>query len=107
MFKWVCLAVATAGLAIFLWLVNDIRLQVAQITANVNRQLPQLDQELPRILRTTEQAVQVVNQHLPRIISQTDQAGQSLGELARDVKDLKKAIRAALAKRPNLARAGR
>jgi hypothetical protein len=101
MFKWVCLAVATAGLAIFLWMVNDVRLQVQQITSNINNQLPRLDKDLPRIMNSTEEAVQTVNKHLPEIIRQTQQSVQTLGEVARDVKHLKDVISKALANKQN------
>jgi hypothetical protein len=42
MFKWSCLAVATAALLIFGWMLNDLRLEIKQATRTANENLPQL-----------------------------------------------------------------
>jgi archaellum component FlaC len=96
MFKWVCLLVATAGLAAFLWMINDIRLDVKAVTANVNSQLgplkeitTKINDQLPPILTNTEKAVQSVNKHLPQIIRQTEETVSTVAGVSGDVKQFK------------------
>jgi hypothetical protein len=82
MFKWTCLAVATLGLAAFLWMVNDMRLEVRRIAEPVN-------QHLPPILKNTEQAAEQVNQHLPTILNETEQSITALAEMTEDIQQFK------------------
>jgi ABC-type transporter Mla subunit MlaD len=96
MFKWLCLLVATAGLAGFLWMINDIRLDVKEVTANVNEQLgpikkvtTSINGQLPSILANTEKAVRTVDKHLPQIIRQTEESVSTMAGVSGDVKQFK------------------
>jgi hypothetical protein len=80
MFKWLCLLIAIAGLGAFLWMVNDVRLEVKRVTSTI-------DNKLPGILDNTDKAATTVDKHLPGIIEDTEKSVQSLAEVSQDLKN--------------------
>jgi hypothetical protein len=64
MFKWICLAVATLVLAIFGWMVNDLRQEI-------------------------KQATHTANENLPQILERSRVTAETFAEIAEDVKQLK------------------
>lgn len=42
MFKWVCLVVAVAAVAVLLWMINDMRMEVKHTNETVGQRLPQI-----------------------------------------------------------------
>jgi len=96
MFKWICLAVATLGLAAFLWMVNDVRLKVTGLTERVDAKLPALEEKAGRVdgklttlLADSNQAVSTINARLPRIMDKTEQSVDNLAQLSEDLKQSK------------------
>jgi len=82
MFKWTCLAVATAGLVAFLWMVNDMRLEV-------NRVGKMVEKHLPPILENAQDASVSVKERLPVILEETEKSVTTLAELTEDVRQFK------------------
>jgi hypothetical protein len=89
MFKWVCLLVAIVALSAYGWMLNDIRLQVREVTVKADQHLPailastqrvttQLDQHLPRLLNKAETAATEIDAALPRLIKNSEQAAATL-----------------------------
>jgi hypothetical protein len=76
MFKWVTLAVATIAVAVFGWMVNDLRLQAKRATATVNENLPEILEKS----RTSAQTLAVLSEDIRQL---RDLAGASNGP-ARD-----------------------
>src|SRR6516165_6189556 len=99
MFKWICLAVATLGLAAFLWMVNDVRLKVTGLTERVDAKLPALEEKAGRVdgklttlLADSNQAVSTINARLPRIMDKTEQSVDNLAQLSEDLKQSKELL---------------
>jgi hypothetical protein len=90
MFKWVCLAVAVVALAVFGWMLNDLRLKVEKLadradklTGKVEDVTDRVDKHLPKILAETEQVGKTVNTDLPPLVKRSETA-LAQAELAMD-----------------------
>ena len=93
MFKWVCLLVAVLALSAYGWMLNDARLQVREMAARLDRQVPpllteaarvtdRLDRNLPRLLSQSEQVVATVNDKLPKLLATAETAADDVAELS-------------------------
>jgi hypothetical protein len=82
MFKWSCLAVATAALLVFGWMLNDLRLEIKRTGEHLN-------QQLPRILEQTEQVTRTANDNLPHLLERSRVTAETFAEIAEDIKQLK------------------
>jgi hypothetical protein len=71
MFKWVCLGVGVAFLAVVVWMLNDIR------------------QETRKSVETFQVTGQTVNEHLPVIVEKSRTTTETLADLAEDIRQLK------------------
>jgi hypothetical protein len=85
MFKWICLAIATLGLAAFLWMVNDIRLTVA-------RTADRLDHELVPLIKSSDKAVNAIDARLPSILDKAEATVTTAVEFSEDFKQYKEAF---------------
>jgi hypothetical protein len=85
MFKWICLSIATLGLATFLWMVNDIRLTVAR-TAN------HMDTEMVPLIRSSDKAVNAIDARLPGILDKAEATVTTAVEFSDDFKQYKEAF---------------
>jgi hypothetical protein len=99
MFKWICLAVATLGLAAFLWMVNDVRLRITGLADRVDAKLPAIEEKAERVdgklttlLADSHQAVSTINARLPRIMDKTEQGVDNLAQLSEDLKQSKELL---------------
>jgi uncharacterized phage infection (PIP) family protein YhgE len=99
-FKWLCFALATAFLAAFLWMVNDMRLGVQGLVDRLDQQLPpiltnteqaskRINDQLPEILTNTRQAAKDINSHLPKLLEQAQKGVDQLAKLAKGFKEFK------------------
>src|SRR5262249_39028951 len=70
-FKWVCLLVAVGALSAYGWMLNDMRLEVKNLTTR-------LDQSLPRILTETERVTGQLDAHLPKLLQQAETAAANI-----------------------------
>jgi hypothetical protein len=82
MFKWSCLGAAAVGLAVVLWMLNDVRLETQRAVRTIN-------DNLPEIVAKTKTGTDVVATHLPEIVDKTRKTTTTLAELAEDVRQLK------------------
>jgi hypothetical protein len=101
MFKWACLSVATVALAVFLWMLNDLRLRVTELAANADRQLAevkgltdrannvlsqadrvtsQLDVQVPKLLQQADKTVMQLDSHLPQILMATEKTTENINK---------------------------
>jgi hypothetical protein len=99
MFKWACLAVATAFLAFVAWVLNDIRVEVKRTSERLHTTADQFDktgekinEDLPAILEKTRKATDALGDDLPQIVVKTRNVADTLSEAAADIKKLKAAI---------------
>src|SRR5947209_15496793 len=99
MFKWACLAVATAFLAFVGWVLNDIRVEVKRTSQRLNDSAEQFDktgekinENLPAILEKTRKATDALGDDLPQIVVKTRDVAETLSEVAADMHKLKAAI---------------
>jgi hypothetical protein len=88
-FKWLCLLVAVIALAVYGWILNDVRRDVKGLAERADRQLTQteqvtgqLERHLPRILAQAEQAATAVNAQLPALLARSEDAVDNLAELS-------------------------
>lgn len=84
-FKWVCLLVAVVALAVFGWMLNDVRLEVKSVAPKVEKLadkteqlVEKADKTLPSLLTQTEQLVEKTDKTLPSILTQTEQASKTV-----------------------------
>src|SRR5436305_8506901 len=107
MFKWTCLVVAVVFLSVVLWMINDIRLQVRQSAAVVDRAGRTINNDLPDIVersRKTSEAIaknlpevvdkvrtatDTVSKSLPAVIDRIEKTTEVVAELAVDIRRLK------------------
>ncbi|MFO0929510.1 MAG: hypothetical protein U0736_21200 [Gemmataceae bacterium] len=110
MFKWVCLGVAAGFLAVFLWMVNDLRLQVRAtaervrtVSDRVTEDLPPLVERtrettgvlsasLPKVVERVNRSTEVVAANLPKTIEQVSRTTEVVAELAEDIRQLKELL---------------
>lgn len=110
MFKWVCLGVAAGFLAVFLWMVNDLRLQVRAtaervrtVSDRVTEDLPPLVERtrettgvlsasLPKVVERVNHSTEVVAANLPKTIEQVNRTTEVVAELAEDIRQLKELL---------------
>jgi hypothetical protein len=85
MFKWLCLLVAVVALAVFGWMVNDLRMEVKALALKADRLadktedlVAKTDSQLPSILAQAEKATTQLGRHLPRILTQTEKATDTI-----------------------------
>src|ERR1700678_1717168 len=91
MFKWVCLLVAVIALAVFGWMLNDIRLQVKRTADKADNLVDKADKQLPAILDHTERVSAQLDKHLPLILADAESAADSLSASSQDL-DLTRAL---------------
>ncbi|MEK6234792.1 MAG: leucine-rich repeat domain-containing protein [Planctomycetales bacterium] len=72
MFKWACLALATAAVVGIGWMINDVRLQATEATREIN-------ESLPRILASTEKTTETLAEVSKDVALLRDLAGISGG----------------------------
>jgi hypothetical protein len=91
-FKWVCLLVAVAALAVFGWMLNDMRLEVKGLVHKADRLADQAeelaqktealvqktDKQLPQILTQSEQTTAHLDRHLPKLLNQAEDAARTI-----------------------------
>jgi uncharacterized phage infection (PIP) family protein YhgE len=88
-FKWLCFALMAAFLSAFLWIMNDMRLEVKGLVDRLDKQLPpilanteqatqRVNAQLPKILTNSSQAAKDINVHLPKILKNTSQAATDI-----------------------------
>jgi hypothetical protein len=82
MFKWVCLSIATIGMAIFLWMINDIRMAVKGTTRR-------MDSELFPLIENSEKAVDCVNQRLPDLVDKAEGTMTVVADVSDDIRQYK------------------
>lgn len=88
-FRWICLGVAVAFLAVIGWMVNDIRLQVRRTVQTVQTAGATINQELPSIVDKSKRTTDIVAEHLPEIVDKTRLTTETLAELSQDIRQLK------------------
>jgi hypothetical protein len=107
MFKWACLAVAVVFLAVVVWMLNDIRLQVRRSAGVIDTTGQTVNAELPAIVERTNSTSEVVSKNLPqvmdrlragtatvsdslpRVVERVERTTEVVGELAEDIRQLK------------------
>ncbi len=107
LFRWTCLGVAVVFLALVVWMINDIRLQVRQTTEGVKRTNEQVNEHLPTVVQKSRETTEVVSkhlpdvvtkvtdstelvaEHLPEIVQRVDTTTEVIADLAEDIKQLK------------------
>jgi hypothetical protein len=92
--KWCYFALVAAFLAAVVWMLNDTRLRVNAVVDRLDQQLPpilkdseqaarRINDQLPRILKNTEQAALDINSHLPKLLSSAQQGVSRLADLGK------------------------
>jgi hypothetical protein len=89
MFKWTCLAVAVVFLALFAWLLNDVRVLIRDSSQIVHTTGQTVNQHLPTIVDKTRKTTDTLADHLPEIVEKTRTSTETLAGLAEDIRQLK------------------
>jgi hypothetical protein len=89
MFKWVCLAVAVVFLALLIWLINDLRLELRRSSAMVQTAGQTINEHLPAIVDKTRRTTDTLAEQLPEIVDKARTSTETLAELAEDIRQLK------------------
>jgi hypothetical protein len=76
MFKWLCLGVGSLFLAATLWMVNDIRLNVARSATVVADTGGTINEKLPAIVASSRKAAELINDKLPSIVASSGKAAE-------------------------------
>jgi hypothetical protein len=85
MFKWVCLAVAVVFLALLIWLINDLRLELRRSSAMVQTAGQTINEHLPAIVDKTRRTTDTLAEQLPEIVDKARTSTETLAELAEDM----------------------
>jgi hypothetical protein len=90
LFKWACLLVATAALAVLLWMLNDVRLEVKAIAPKVEKladKSEQLVEKADRTVTHTEKIAVTVDAKLPTLLERSEslltRSDEAVGHLDR------------------------
>src|SRR5262245_59165225 len=89
MFKWCCLAVAIVFLAVVVWILNDVRLEVRRSSEIVRSSGQTVNEHLPAMVDKTKKATDTVAEHLPEMVEKARTTTETLADLAADIRQLK------------------
>lgn len=92
MFKWACLTVATGFLAVLLWMVNDLRIEIRHSTQLIQDSGQSVKQHLPAIVDRTEKTSNTLSKHLPDMMEKAHTSVDTVAELAADIRQIKELL---------------